>query len=251
MTDIASHRGGALLWPENSRISFENTARLAVEQVEFDVHPTRDGKLVVFHDDTLDRTSDGKGPLVAQDWAALQKLVLKGTGGQRMLLLDEVIEIFRPTPIVMRLEIKAGPDRVPYPGHAAKVATALEQARVLDRSVITSFQLGTVCEAVAAARPSNHVWLVLPQVQIDIGLANVIATAKGAGVPMLGLRQNMLSAVIVAAVRAAGLGIGGWACNDAEAIAKLLKLEVDVFTTDRPDLAIAQRAARSTATTSP
>ena len=71
MTDIASHRGGALLWPENSRISFENTTKLAVEQVEFDVHPTRDGMLVVIHDDTLDRTTDGKGPVVAQDWSAL------------------------------------------------------------------------------------------------------------------------------------------------------------------------------------
>ncbi len=243
MTDIASHRGGALLWPENSRISFESTTRLAVEQVEFDVHPTRDGRLVVIHDDTLDRTTDGKGPVAAQDWAALSKLVLKGTGGQRLLLLDEVIEIFRPTPIVMRLEIKCGPDRVPYPGHAARVAKALEQARVLERCVLTSFQLGTVCEAVVEARPMKHVWLVLPQVQTDIGLANVIASAKGAGVPMLGLRQNMLTAEIVATVRAAGLGIGGWACNDAEAIAKLLALQVDVFTTDRPDLAVAQRAA--------
>jgi len=242
MTDIASHRGGALLWPENSRIAFENTTKLGVEQVEFDVHPTRDGKLVVIHDDTLDRTTDGKGPVVAQDWTALSKVVLKGTGGQRMLLLDEVIEIFRPTPIVLRLEIKCGPDRVPYPGHAARVAEALKQARVLDRSVITSFQLGTVCEAVAAARPSNHVWLVTPPTQIDIGLANVIATARSAGVPMLGIRQNMLTADIVARVRAAGLGIGGWACNDAEAIARLLALEVDVFTTDRPDLAIAQRS---------
>lgn len=245
MTDIASHRGGALLWPENSRIAFENTTKLAVEQVEFDVHPTLDGRLVVIHDDTLDRTTDGRGPVAAQDWAALSTLVLKGTGGQRMLLLDEVIEIFRPTPIVMRLEIKCGPDRVPYPGHAAKVARALEQAKVLDRSVLTSFQLGTVREAVAAARPMTHVWLALPQVQTDIGLANVIAAAKGAGVPMLGLRQNMLTAEIVATVRAAGLGIGGWACNDAEAIARLLALEVDVFTTDRPDLAIAQRKSRA------
>ena len=246
MTDIASHRGGALLWPENSQISFENTTKLAVEQVEFDVHPTRDGKLVVIHDDTLDRTTDGKGPVAAQDWAVLEKLVLKGTGGQRMLLLDEVIEIFRPTPIVLRLEIKCGPDRVPYPGHATRVARALEQARVLERCVLTSFQLGTVCEAVAAARPMKHVWLVLPQVQTDIGLANVIASAQGAGVPMLGLRQNMLTAEIVATVRSAGLGIGGWACNDAEAIAKLLALKVDVFTTDRPDLAIAQRRSRTT-----
>lgn len=241
MTDIASHRGGALLWPENSRIAFENTAKLPVEQVEFDVHPTRDGKLVVIHDDTLGRTTDGEGPVAAQDWADLSKLVLKGTGGQRMLLLDEVIEIFRPTPIVLRIEIKCGPGRVPYPGHAARVAQALKRAGVLDRSVITSFQLGTVCEAVATARPIKHVWLVTPQTQIDIGLAYVIAAAKRAGVPMLGIRQNMLTAEIVTGVRAAGLGIGGWACNDAEAIARLLALEVDVFTTDRPDLALAQR----------
>jgi glycerophosphoryl diester phosphodiesterase len=241
MTDIASHRGGALLWPENSRIAFENTATLPIEQVEFDVHPTRDGKLVVIHDDTLDRTTDGRGPVAAQDWATLSRLVLKGAGGQRMLLLDEVIEIFRPTPIAMRLEIKCGPDRVPYPGHAARVAEALRQAKVLERSVLTSFQLGTVVEAVAAARRMNHVWLVLPQVQVDIGLGNVIAAAKAAGVPMLGLRQNMLTAAIVATVRAAGLGIGGWAGNDDEAIAHLLELEVDVFTTDRPDLAIARR----------
>jgi glycerophosphoryl diester phosphodiesterase len=247
MTDIASHRGGALLWPENSRISFENTTKLAVEQVEFDVHPTADGKLVVIHDDTLDRTTDGTGPVAARDWAALSKLVLKGTGGQRMLLLDEVIEIFRPTPIVMRLEIKCGPDRVPYPGHAARVAEALKQARVLDRSVITSFQLGTVREAVAAARPSNHVWLVTPPTQTDVGLANVVATARGAGVPMLGIRQNMLTAAVVADVRAAGLGIGGWACNDAAAIERLLGLKVDVFTTDRPDLAIAARRRLSSA----
>jgi len=241
VTDIASHRGGALLWPENSRLAFENTAKLPVEQVEFDVHPTRDGKLVVIHDDTLDRTTDGKGQVAARDWAELSKVVLKGTGGQRMLLLDEVIEIFRPTPIVLRIEIKCG---VPYPGHAARVAEAIRQAKMLDRSAFTSFQLATVLEAAAAARPSKHVWLVTPGVQIDIGLANVIATAKGANVPMLGLRQNMLSTEIVAAVRAAGLGIGGWACNDAEAIARMLALQVDVFTTDRPDLAVAQRGAR-------
>jgi len=243
MTDIASHRGGALLWPENSRIAFEQTARLPVEQVEFDVHPTRDGKLVVIHDDTLDRTTDGTGPVATRDWAELQRFTLKGTNGQRMLLLDEVIEIFRPTPIVLRLEIKCGPGRVPYPGHPEKVIAALRQARVLERSVVTSFQIDSVTEAATHGRPMRHVWLVLPQVQVDLGLARIIATAQEAGVPMLGLRQNMLNAEVVATVRMAGLGIGGWACNDTAAIARLLELEVDVFTTDRPDLAISQRKA--------
>jgi glycerophosphoryl diester phosphodiesterase len=185
--------------------------------------------------------------VAARDWPELSKIVLKGTGGQRMLLLDEVIEIFRPTPIVLRIEIKCGADRVPYPGHAARVAEAIRQAKMLDRSAFTGFQLATVLEAVAAARPANHVWLVTPNVQIDIGLASVIATAKAANVPMLGLRQNMLSADIVATVRKAGLGIGGWACNDVAAIGRLLALKVDVFTTDRPDLALAARSRLSSA----
>jgi glycerophosphoryl diester phosphodiesterase len=245
MTDIASHRAGALLWPENSRIAFENTAKLPVEQVEFDVHPTRDGKLVVIHDDTLDRTTDGTGPVAARDWAELSRLALKGTGGQRMLLLDEVIEIFRPTPIMLRLEIKCGPDRVPYPGHAGKVMAALKQAGVLERSVATSFQLDTVVDAATHGRPMNHVWLVVPQLQVDLGLERIIAATKASGVPIIGLRQNMLTESVVATVRKAGLGIGGWAGNDAAAIARLLDLEVDVFTTDRPDLAIAERKARA------
>ncbi len=121
MTDIVSHRGGALLWPENSRVAFENTARLPVAQVEFDLHFTADERLVVIHDATLDRTTDGTGAVVAQTWAELSKLVLRGTGGQRMLLLEEVIDLFRPTSIGLRIELKPGPARVPYPGLAQRV----------------------------------------------------------------------------------------------------------------------------------
>ena len=244
MTEIASHRGGALLWPENSRLAFEQTAKLSVEQVEFDVHPSRDGRLVVIHDERLERTTDGTGAVCQHDWAQLSNLILKGSGGQRMLLLDEVIEIFRPTPIVLRLEIKTGPNRLPYPGHPARIVTALKEARILDRTVLTSFQLGTVVEAARHGQPVRHVWLVTPATQIDIGLEGVIELARANRVPMLGLRSNVLDAPTVAVVRQAGLGIGGWACNDAAAISRMFELGVDVFTTDRPDLALALRPSQ-------
>jgi len=241
MTDIASHRGGALLWPENSALAFKQTARLPVEQAEFDVHPSRDGRLVVIHDATLERTTDGSGAVCQHDWADLSRLILKGSGGQRMLLLDEVIEIFRPTDIVLRLEVKAGPNRVPYPDHVERIVAALTAARMLDRTVMTSFQLETVAEVPRHGRPMHHVWLVAPDLQVDIGLAGVIELARARAVPTLGLRSTMLEAGVVAAVRAAGLGIGGWGCNDAPAIARMFELAVDVFTTDRPDLALAMR----------
>jgi glycerophosphoryl diester phosphodiesterase len=244
MTEIASHRGGALLWAENSRLAFEQTAKLPVEQVEFDVHPSRDGRLVVIHDATLERTTDGAGTVCQHDWADLSKLILKGSGGQRMLLLDEVVEIFRPTRIVLRLEMKAGPGRVPYPDHPARIMAALKAASMLDRTVMTSFQLGTTAEVPRHGKPMRHVWLVTPETQTDIGLQAVIDLARGNGVPMLGLRGNVLDAPTIAVVREAGLGIGGWACNDAAAIAKMFDLGVDVFTTDRPDLALETRAGR-------
>jgi glycerophosphoryl diester phosphodiesterase len=242
-TEIASHRGGALLWPENSRLAFEETAKLPVEQVEFDVHPSRDGHLVAIHDETLERTTDGTGAVCQHDWAALSRLILKGSGGQRMLLLDEVIEIFRPTSIILRLEMKAGPNRVPYPGHPARIVAALKEGRILDRTVLTSFQLGTAAEVLQYGQPMRHVWLVTPATQIDVGLEGVIELARANRVPMLGLRSNMLDAPTGVTVREAGLGIGGWACNDAAAIARMFELGVDVFTTDRPDLALALRPA--------
>lgn len=246
MTDIASHRGGALLWPENSRIAFENTARLAVEQVEFDVHPTRDGRLAVIHDATLDRTTDGSGPVAAQDWAALQKLVLRGAEGQRMLLLDEVIDIFKPTPILLRLEIKPDHARRPYPDHVPNIIDALRRADMLARTIITSFQIASLMEVAASGQPRQRIWLVAPDVQRDIGGAKgIVGVARAHGIATVGLHQRELDAPTVAALRAGELAVGGWACNDEAAIARMFELGVAVFTTDRPDLAIRIRAARA------
>ncbi len=246
MTDIASHRGGALLWPENSRIAFENTARLAVEQVEFDVYPSRDGRLVVIHDATLDRTTDGTGPVAAQDWATLQKLVLRSAAGQRLLLLDEVIDIFKPTPILLRLEIKPDHTRRPYANHVPKIIDILRQADMLARTIITSFQIESLMEVAACGQPRQRIWLVAPDVQRDIGGAKgIVAVARAHGIAMVGLHQRDLNPAVVAALRAGELMVGGWGCNDADAIARMFALGVAVFTTDRPDLAIQLRAARA------
>jgi glycerophosphoryl diester phosphodiesterase len=244
MTDIASHRGGALLWPENSRIAFENTARLNVEQVEFDVHPSQDGQLVVIHDATLDRATDGTGPVAAQDWSVLQKLVLRSAEGQRMLLLDEVIDIFKPTPILLRLEIKPDHNRRLYPNHAGKIVETLRRRGVLERTIITSFQVESLVEVAAHGRPRERIWLVAPDVQRDIGgVAGIVAVARAHDIGMVGLNQRVLDRRIVMALREVGVKVGGWACNDADSISRMFALGIDVFTTDRPDLAIAARAA--------
>lgn len=244
MTEIASHRGGALLWPENSTTAFQNTARLPVDQVEFDVHPSSDGKLVIIHDPTLDRTTNGAGPVSARTFAELSKVILKGTVSDRILLLDEVIDIFAPTSIKLRVELKAGADHHPYPGVPRQVMDTLRRRNMLGRSIVTSFQMDTVCEAAACAEFPRHVFLVSPSLEEEVGLDAVLANAVARSVPMLGIRWNTLDAEKIGKVRAAGLGIGGWAANDGAAIEAMLALEVDVFTTDRPDLALQLRKAR-------
>lgn len=242
MTDIVSRRGGALLWPENSRTAFENTTALPVEQVEFDVHFSRDRALVVIHDATLDRTTDGTGPVADKDWATLSELILRGTGGQRMLFLEEVIAIFRPTPIGLRLEIKPDARRTLYPGLPERIIDALSVHDMLQRTIVTSFQIDSISQAIARGSPRGTIWPVTPNVQVDIGPAAACDLAVRRGISMLGVRSTMLNEAVVRTVRAAGLGISAWACNDEATIARILALGVDSMTTDRPDLALKLRA---------
>jgi glycerophosphoryl diester phosphodiesterase len=246
--EIASHRGGALLWPENSRTAFGNTARLPVDQVEFDVHLSADGKLVVIHDPTLDRTTSGSGSVRGHSFDELARLTLKGTTSDRILLLDEVIDIFLPTTIKLRIELKVDTDGRPYPGMAAAVAETLRRRGVLGRSIVTSFHIDSVCEAAAAAPGlANQVFLVRPALEEKLGLDAIIADARRRGIPTLGLRRTAIDRHRVDKVRSAGLGVGGWAVNDGDAIREMLDLEVDSFTTDRPDLALQMRRERTAA----
>ena len=69
-----AHRGGAGLWPENTLFAFQNAVRIGVDALEFDVHATSDGELVVIHDATVDRTTDGAGRVDEISWAALREL---------------------------------------------------------------------------------------------------------------------------------------------------------------------------------
>ncbi|MBI4560644.1 MAG: glycerophosphodiester phosphodiesterase family protein, partial [Candidatus Rokubacteria bacterium] len=79
---VAAHRGGALLWPENSLLAFRNAIALGADFLEVDAHPSRDGELVVIHDPTLDRTTTGAGAVRDRSLAELRALRLKDKDGK-------------------------------------------------------------------------------------------------------------------------------------------------------------------------
>lgn len=241
MTLIAAHRGGALEWPENSPTAFRATAASAVDQVEFDIHPTCDGEIVVFHDATLERTSDGTGPVCAHTLAELKALSLHGTQGEAMLTLAEFAAVFAPTPITLRMELKSGPDHLPYPGLLGQALAVLDRFGLRGRTVVTSFDATVAAEAAVTPGLQGAIWLVETGMQIRIGTKGVIAVARAHGIGALGIRCTSLDATILAELRAAGFSVGAWAVNEATLIADMLALGVDVFTTDRPRVALLLR----------
>jgi glycerophosphoryl diester phosphodiesterase len=241
-TAIAAHRGGTLEWPENSSTAFRNTAALPVEFVEFDVHRSRDGVLVVHHDATLERTTSGAGPIGDRTWAELQELTLHGTSGERIPSLAEVIRIFQPTPITLRLEIKPDANLDLYPGMEREIARVLEAEGMLARTVVTSFFLDALAAFRHAATPAGAIWLVAPLVLKSIGgLACAMDLSAAHGVTEIGLHHETLTLPDLALSLARGFRLGAWAVHEEDPIRRLLRAGVTVFTTDRPTLAVRLR----------
>ncbi len=245
-TLIASHRGGALLWPENSPTAFRNTAALPVDQVEFDVHLTRDGIPVVHHDPTIDRMTDRRGRIADLTAAELRQVQLNGTDGETIPTLDEVVTFFAKTDIALRIEIKADAEMRPYTGLEADVAAILARASLPAGAIVTSFWL-PVLAAYRRVDPSMPlIWLVAPILVRQIGAtARIAGLARDHGLDAMTYRSNVITAADMAVAEREGIRLSTYAADDERAIRHALDLGVDVFTTDRPDLALELRDAHS------
>jgi glycerophosphoryl diester phosphodiesterase len=104
-----AHRGASGYAPENTRAAFDRALALGSDAVETDVQLTADGELVIFHDGTVERTSDGRGPLADYTLAELRRLDLGGWfapefAGQRVLTVAEMLDEYLPrVPIVFEI----------------------------------------------------------------------------------------------------------------------------------------------------
>ena len=219
--------------------AFSNTTRLAVDMVEFDVHPSRDGQLVVHHDPTLERMTDGSGPISDKTYAELSRLTVRGTKDGRIPLLSEVIDLFVPTPIDLRIEIKADADFIPYPGLETQLAGEILARGLGARTVVTSFYVDTLARFRQMAEVRGMIWLIKKVVFHQIGgIASVLAVARSHGIGEIALHQSDLGAAEMTAAAEAGIRLGAFAVNDEVAMRKVLALGASAFTTNYPDLAL-------------
>ena len=245
MTDIVSHRGGAALWPENSARAFRGSLTLGVDQVEFDVQLSADGVPVVFHDETLKRVTGEEGPLAARTLGELRALTLLDSE-ERIPTLEETVAILGGGDVVLRCEIKPGPELLPYPELIEKSVSRIEAAGLLARTIFTGFHLPTV-QAIAerAAGCRGVAWLVAKSVLRLVGTEATCGLARAHGVSSLSMNHALLDEATLATVRAHGLSIGTFGIVEEAAVDRVLDLGVDLLTTDRPDVALARRLARS------
>jgi glycerophosphoryl diester phosphodiesterase len=241
MTRIASHRGGTLEFGDSTPRGFAATAQMAVEEVEFDVHPTADGAIIVHHDPTLDRTTDRTGAIATLTAAEVRAAVIDYGASGHPLTLPELCALYRNSAVDFRCEIKPDRDGRPYPDFVPRVVECLRAEGMLERTGFSSFLVPSL-DALAATTVRPCLWLVSPPVLRQLGAGAMIEIAQAHGVPEIGVHIDTADGALMAAVQDEGLDFGVWAAHDAARLEKAFSLGVKVLTTDRPSLAIALRA---------
>jgi glycerophosphoryl diester phosphodiesterase len=240
---IIGHRGGRDLWPENSLSGFKKLAAMPVEGVEFDVHLTDGGELLVIHDPTLDRTTDHTGPVADLKPGEHRNVRLKDSDSEAIPTLEEVLDIFKSGTIELHIELKSGVEHRFHTGLEARAAALVDRFDLADRSILTSFQEEVLAETGRVAphirtlssfdRNSAHRLGLLPGLQKMLGLSDVVAVEKS----LLAAEWDTITASVPLD------RLGAWVPNDEPDLAFWLAKPIRQITTDRPDLAVQIRAS--------
>ena len=151
---VGGHRGNPAEQPENTMASFSSAVELGVDLIECDVHMSSDGELIVVHDHTLERTTDGTG-LVFQHTAADLRELDAGQG-QRLPFLHEVAELAKGR-VGLCIEIKQIPLR--YPGLEETLVRLLRDLQMVDQAAVISFHHAAV-RALKTLEPSLSVGIL-------------------------------------------------------------------------------------------
>jgi glycerophosphoryl diester phosphodiesterase len=238
---IVAHRGASHDAPENTLAAHRLALAHGADRVETDVHLTSDGRLIVIHDKTTERTTGTVGKVAAMTQDELRRLDAgrwKGEGftGERLPLLEEQLALITPGR-GMLVELKSGPEIVP---EFARVVGASGVA--VSEVTVISFNVDTL-RAVRRAMPSHRTLLVVgfkpagerkANAPVPPTLDGLIATATAEGFTGLDLQHTWpLTADDAARVRAAGLELHVWTVDDPEVARRWMALGVASLTTNR------------------
>jgi glycerophosphoryl diester phosphodiesterase len=225
---VIAHRGASGTRPENTLAAFRQAVTLGADMIELDVQLTRDGEVVVIHDDTLDRTTDGRGPVGGRTLDQLRQLDAgrwfgPAWAGERIPTLAEVLaEIALP----VNVELKpAGDD-----GLEARVLAVIGSAGALGRVVFSSFEADALVRT-REMSPDATIAVLWESETISLAherMERVAATA-------LHLRKDAATPRTLARLQALGVQVRVWTVNDKAEIDRLRAGPVGGFFTDFPE----------------
>ena len=236
-----AHRGGGSAAPENTMAAFHAGLQAGFRAFECDVKRSSDGVLWLLHDDTLDRTTDARGPAAPWRWESLQFLDAGSWHGKRFAgeppaRLDQVLEFAARHRLLLNLEIKPCPGQDAPTGDAVARAAAqwAQRHAAVPAPIVSSFSV----PALQAARA------VLDALGIDLPLACLVevcdaaALAQAAALRARAVHTDWRQATpaMVAAAHAAGLQLRVYTVNRSASARRLCDLGVDGVFTDRMDL---------------
>ncbi len=216
---LLGHRGARFERPENTMSGFVYALECGMKGIELDVRMTLDGKIVVIHDETIDRTSNGNGQVSQMTYEQLH--AFDYGDGEKLQLLETVI------PVVCekaKLFIELKDDSV------VEVLKIVQESGHKDSIVIKSFdhrQLKTIHES------DPSIKLAALMVCTPADPENL---AKSCGASTLSLNISYLDKKFVESAHQSGIEICGWNCNDMELKNQLLEIGLDWLGTDTPSL---------------
>ncbi|SRR6266487_5171673 len=224
---VIGHRGAAGLAPENTFAGFDLALGLGVDGIETDIQRTKDGQLVLFHADHLDKTTNGTGVLQETSWEELQQLDAgswfdRRFSGERVPLLIEALQRYGAR-TSFDLEIK-------QMGIEYEVLHIVEQLRLLDRVTFTSRDFPIICN-IKEKNPSAQVGYLTADFSEE-NIRKVVKTQIQCFCP----RAAKITKPLVDHWRSLGLFVRACGVSNTDMMKNAIQAGVDGMTFDFPDL---------------
>lgn len=232
MTKIIAHRGLSAAYPENTMLAFRKAAETGCDGIELDVQLTRDGVLVVIHDETLARTTGSQGNVRDFTFEELSRLDASRSrpgdfGFNPIPAFAEYLDFIEDKPQFTNIELKNG--IYPYPGLEEAVIEALRERGLERRVLLSSFNHQSMlkCKRLAPEIEVAFVtgsWLVSPG-----------AYCRAAGADYLNPRFCILTGENMAELKENGMRVQAWTVNEAEDMERLFSMGAyAIITNDAP-----------------
>ncbi len=244
---VIAHQGGDGLWPGDTLFAYQNAVKLGVDVLEMDIHITKDGVLVLMHDETVDRTTNGTGEIESMtldelkqldagyDWTPDEGKTFPFRGqGIKITALEEIFQSFPD--MHMTIEIKKSNASMIKP-----FCELIRKYNMQDKVLVASFyddkmkEFRRECPEVATSSAKNETTIFVLLTKPFLG-SLYSPKFYSLQVPERSSGITVMTASFVKAAHERNLAVEPWTINDAETMRTFISWGVDGIITDRPDI---------------